>query len=158
MLFEPPTLGYVAGVVVDLADPLDVGVTPEGRRRVVPITGGTVHGPDLAGRVVPGGADWQRVLPDGTTLVEARYTLELDERAGAERLVSITSTGVRTGPEPVLAALARGEHVDRSLYYFRLAIRAATASAHYSWLNTSVLVASAERTANAVRYDLYRLE
>lgn len=153
-LFEVPELTYVATVSATLADPLDLGETPEGHRRVIPITGGTVSGPRLDARIVPGGADWQRVLPDGTTLVEARYTLEL---AGSARLVSITSTGVRTGPPEVLEALARGEKVEQSRYYFRLAIRASTADEAHDWLNTSIFVATAERMPAGVQYDLYRL-
>ncbi|GHF45591.1 hypothetical protein FHX82_001698 [Amycolatopsis bartoniae] len=155
-LFPAPALEYVATVVVELGAPLDFGETPDGHHRVVPITGGTVDGPELSGAVQPGGADWQRVLPDGTTLVEARYTLELETTEPA-RLVAVTSTGLRTGPPDVLAALARDEEVDVATYYFRLCIRATTANATHGWLNTSLLVATAERTALQVRYDMHRM-
>jgi hypothetical protein len=149
-LFPPPALEYVSSAVVELGDPLDVGETLEGRRRVVPITGGKFDGPGLAGRIRPVGADWQRIRPDGTTLVEARYLVE-----SGDGLVSITSTGVRAGPPEVLAALARGEHVDRSRYDFWLTVT--VSGAVDPRLATGVLVASAERTPDTVRYDLYRL-
>jgi hypothetical protein len=149
-LFAPPALEYVSSAVVELGEPLDVGETLEGRRRVVPITGGSFSGPGLAGRIRALGADWQRILPDGTTLVEARYVVE----SGAG-LVSITSTGVRSGPPEVLAALARGAHVDRSRYEFRLTVTVSGAVERR--LSTGILVASAERTPDTVRYDLYRL-
>ncbi|MEV8375932.1 DUF3237 domain-containing protein [Kribbella sp. NPDC056861] len=152
-LFAPPALAYVATAEIELEAPLDLGETPEGRRRIVPIAGGRVDGPELTGTVVRGGADWQRVLPDGTTLVEARYTLRLDDG----ELVSLLSKGIRTGPPEVLAALARGEQLDQSQYVFRLSIRARTASPAYRWLNTSLLLATAERRPDAVRYDLYRV-
>ncbi|WP_370964490.1 DUF3237 domain-containing protein [Amycolatopsis sp. cg9] len=152
MLFPQPELENLATVTVDLAPPLDFGPGPDGHHRTVPITGGTVDGPALAGRVRSGGADWQRVLPDGTVFVEARYTLEL-----SSSLVGLTSTGVRTGPPAVLAALARGEDVDPAGYYFRLALRATAADPRFRWLTTSVLLGRAERTAGQVRYDLYRL-
>ncbi|GAB3150412.1 DUF3237 domain-containing protein [Amycolatopsis stemonae] len=152
MRFAPPGLEALATVAVDLAPPLDFGPGPDGHHRTVPITGGTLDGPALSGRVRPGGADWQRVLPDGTVFVEARYTVEL-----SSTLVGLTSTGVRTGPPGVLAALARGEDVDPADYYFRLVLRATTAEPRYRWLTTSVLLGRAERTAHQVRYDLYRL-
>ena len=38
------------------------------------------------------------------------------------------SQGVRHGPPDVLAALARGEPVDPSLYYFRTSMRFRTAA------------------------------
>jgi hypothetical protein len=47
-LFEPPALEYVSTAVVELGAPLDVGESPEGRFRVVPITGGSFAGPGLA--------------------------------------------------------------------------------------------------------------
>jgi hypothetical protein len=149
-LFEPPSLEFVSSAVVELGEPLDVGETPAGRSRIVPITGGSFTGPGLAGRIQPFGADWQRILPDGTTLVEARYLAET-----GDGLVSITSTGVRTGPPAVLAALARGEHVDRSSYEFRLTVRVSGAVDRP--LTTGLLVGLAERAPDTVRYDLYRL-
>ncbi|WP_326952545.1 DUF3237 family protein [Amycolatopsis sp. NBC_01286] len=149
-LFEPPALEYVSSAVVELGEVLDVGETLEGHRRVVPITGGSFTGPGLTGRIQAVGADWQRLLPDGTTLVEARYLVET-----IDGLVSITSTGVRSGPPEVLAALARGEHVERSRYEFRLTVTLSGAVERR--LSAGILVASAERTPGTVRYDLYRL-
>jgi hypothetical protein len=67
-LFAPPALEYVSTAVVELGSPLEVGESPEGRFRVVPITGGSF---------------------DGTTLVEARYLVET-----GDGLAPITSTGV----------------------------------------------------------------
>ncbi|RSN54459.1 hypothetical protein DMH01_36595 [Amycolatopsis sp. WAC 04182] len=44
----------VARLEVLIAEPIDTGVTPAGRRRIVPITGGTVMSPriDAPGRPV----------------------------------------------------------------------------------------------------------
>ena len=67
---------------------------PAGRRRVVPIAGGTVEGPLLNGEIVPGGADWQVIAADGTVEVEARYTLA----AADGGLILVHSRGVRNGP------------------------------------------------------------
>ena len=50
---------------VTVATPQIIGQSSRGLRRVVPITGGTFEGPRIRGRVVPGGADWQVVRPDG---------------------------------------------------------------------------------------------
>jgi hypothetical protein len=88
-LFAPPALEYVSTAAVELGSPLEVGESPEGRFRVVPITGGSFDGPGLARRIQPVGSDWQRILPDGTTPVEARYLVET-----GDGLVPTTSTGV----------------------------------------------------------------
>ena len=37
----------------------EIGRTPYGMRRRIPIIGGTFEGPRIRGRVLPGGADWQ---------------------------------------------------------------------------------------------------
>ena len=152
----PPDLDYVATVAVGLGQPLEVGQTPTGIRRVIPIAGGTVHGPHLTGTVVAGGADWPTIRSDGTPILDARYTLRVDGSTG-DHLVSISTAGIRTGPPDVLAAIRRGEQVNPGEYYFRFAATASAAGSEHRWLTTSVLVATAARTADQVRYDLYRM-
>ena len=73
-----PCLTQVYRLEATLAQPLDLGETAQGHRRIVPLTGGTFTGPELNGKLLPGAsADWQIVLPDGTALGDIRYTLEL---------------------------------------------------------------------------------
>jgi hypothetical protein len=155
-LLDVPVLEFLATVTVELGTPLEVGQTPLGRRRVIPIAGGTVSGVGLSGTVLPGGADWQTVLDDGTGIIDARYCLELDSVDGPQ-LVSLSTAGVRTGPAEVLAAIGRGEMVPPTAYYFRFTAAAVTASQHFGWLSKSLLLASGARSPDAVRYDLYRL-
>lgn len=71
---------------------VEVGMTPTGRRRVIPIVGGAVSGA-LEGVVLPGGADWNLERPDGSTELWARYELRLVDGA----VVSVTNTAVH-GP------------------------------------------------------------
>ena len=92
-----------------LGEPLDLGDTAHGHRRIVPLTGGAFSGPQLNGRLLPGGsADWQIVLADDTALGDIRYTLQTD----ASDLLYVQSRGVRHGTAEVLARLAHGEEVD----------------------------------------------
>ena len=130
-----------------------LGRTPYGERRVVGILGGTVHGPKLAGRVLPGGADWQIVRSDGATDIQARYTIETE--AGAR--IMVQSDGLRHGPPDVIARLARGENVDPSLYYFRTVMRFETADPAVDWLNRILALARGQRDANAVRLDVFEV-
>src|SRR5262249_34881846 len=48
-----------------------LGNTPYGERRIINILGGTVEGPRLNGKVLPGGADWQVVRTDGVVHLHA---------------------------------------------------------------------------------------
>ena len=141
-------------VHAELADILEFGDTPAGRRRVINILGGTVGGARIAGRILPGGADWQVIRADGVADISARYTIETASGA----LVLVRSDGVRHGPPEVMAGLARGEDVDPALYYFRTAMRFETASdGDVGWLNRIVAVASGRRARNAVLLDVFEV-
>jgi hypothetical protein len=131
---------------VTVATPQIVGQSSRGLRRVVPITGGTFEGPRIRGRVVPGGADWQVVHPDGVLSVEAKYTLEASDGA----LIMVTNRGMRHGPPEVIEKLTRGEAVDPSQYYFRTVaeFEVALESAH-AWLNRAMFIGVAERLPGA---------
>ena len=137
----------------EVANILDLGPAPFGHRRVVNLLGGTVSGAKLAGRIVPGGADWQIMAADGALDIHARYTIESD--AGA--LIQVDSHGVRNGPPDVMARLGRGEDVDPSLYYFRTVMRFETAHPSTSWLNRILALAKGAREKNAVKLEVYEV-
>jgi hypothetical protein len=153
MTFEPvaPRLERLCRATVEIAAPLVVGDTPLGLRRVIPVTGGRVEGPRLAGEILPGGADWQIVRSDGAAVLEARYTVRTADGA----LVYVRNIGLRCGPPEVLARLGRGEPVDPAAYYFRTTPRFETGAAAYAWLNDVIAVGSAVRRAEAVVLDFY---
>jgi hypothetical protein len=144
---EPaPTTRFAFEARVTVATPLIVGQSSQGLRRVVPITGGTFEGPRIRGRVVPGGADWQVIRPDGVLSIEAKYTLEASDGA----LIMVTNRGMRHGPPEVIEKLTRGEAVDPSRYYFRTTaeFEVALESAH-AWLNRAMFIGVAERLQGA---------
>jgi len=132
---------------------MTLGGTPYGERRLIGITGGTVTGPKLTGRILPGGADWQIVRSDGAADIQARYVIEA---AGGARIM-VDSTGLRHGPPQVLEKLARGETVDPALYYFRTAMRFETSDPALDWLNRILAVARGQRQARSVRLDVFEV-
>jgi hypothetical protein len=144
----------IFSISAELEQIMSLGATPYGERRIIGIVGGTVRGQKLQGRVLPGGADWQIIRADGAADIQARYTIETD--AGARILVN--SEGLRHGPPDVLAALARGENVDPSLYYFRTVMRFETSDPAVDWLNRILALARGQREALAVRLDVYEVE
>jgi hypothetical protein len=143
---------FAASVNVDA--PLVIGPSAHGLRRIVPIRGGEVTGPLLQGKVLPGGADWQFVRPDGVLQIEAKYTLQATDGT----LIMVTNRGLRHGPPEVIEKLARGEAVDPSLYYFRTSaeIEAPLDSKH-AWLNRSLFIGVAQRTAAAAIVKFHEL-
>ena len=150
---EAPGLSFAFAAFVRIGVPLELGVTAVGRRRVIPITGGHVEGPRLSGAVLPGGADWQVVLPDGTAQLVARYTLQASDGT----LISVVNRGVRRGPPEVLQRLAAGEQVDPSLYYFRATPSFEVAAGPHDWLARSVFVATGERYPDLVAIRVFEV-
>ena len=137
-----------------MATPQELGETPQGRRRIIGITGGRFSGERLSGRVLPGGADWQLVRADGVADLDARYTLETEDGA----LIYVRNRGYRHGPAAVLTKLSKGENVDPSLYYMRTTPRFETGDARYAWLNRMVCVATGARRPAAVELDVYEIK
>jgi hypothetical protein len=138
---------------ITLAAPQELGETPQGRRRIIGITGGRFSGERLSGRVLPGGADWQLVRPDGVADLDARYTLETSDGA----LIYVRNRGYRHGPADILKRLASGESVDPGLYYMRTTPRFETGDPRYAWLNRIVCVASGARRRTAVELEVFEV-
>jgi uncharacterized protein DUF3237 len=129
--------------------PQKLGAVPHGTRIIAPITSGIFEGPRLRGKVL-GGGDWLVTRADGVVELDLRITLETDDGA----LINMSSFGLRHGPPEVLAALARGESVDPSRYYFRTAPRFETSAPQYAFLNRIVAVASGDRRATGPIYTI----
>jgi hypothetical protein len=139
---------------ITLAPAQELGDSPLGRRRIIPITGGTFRGERLSGRVLPGGADWQVIRADGVAELDARYTLETQDQA----LIYVRNFGYRHGPAEVIKRLAAGEAVDPLLYYMRTTPRFETGAERYQWLNRIICVATGARRAAAVELDFYEVK
>lgn len=154
MVSVTPGLELLYTSAIEIAEPLNLGATPRGQRRIINIIGGAFSGPKLSGRVLPGGADWQFERVDGVMEVEARYTLETDDG----ELIYITNWGYRHGPPEVLRRLAAGERVDPAEYYFRTNPRYETAAKKYAWLNGIIAVAAGERQADRVMITVYEVK
>jgi hypothetical protein len=135
---------------VVVAIPQRIGAGPHGTRATAPITDGHFEGPRLRGKVLPGGGDWTLLRGDGVLELDVRITLETDDGA----LIHMTSLGLRHGPPEVLAAIARGELVDPSAYYFRTLPRFETAHPKYQFLNRLLAVASGDRRPRGPIYAI----
>jgi muconolactone delta-isomerase len=147
-----PRLTPVYRLEATLGQPLDLGDVGEGRRRIVPLAGGTFAGAELNGTLLPGAsADWQIVLADGTALGDIRYTLRTDRGD----LLYVRSRGVRHGSAEILARLGRGEDVDAGEYTFRTSTQIETAAPDLDWLNKGIFVGVGGRQSAGVVYETY---
>ncbi len=149
-----PTLAYAFSIRATLDPVVEQGEVDSGRRRFIPITGGTVSGPALNGTVMAGGGDWQVVMPGGLTSIEARYFLKATDGT----VIEVTNPGVRTAAPEVIEKLAKGEVVDPSAYYFRTTPRFMVKNGPHSWLRRKVFVARGIRNPDSVVIDFYTVE
>ncbi len=149
-----PGLSYTMTIRVDVGKPVEFGAVPGGRRRVIPILGGTFEGPEIRGRVLPGGADWQLVREDGLAELDTRYALETD--AGA--LIYIRNAGIRHASPELTAKLLAGEPADPSRVYFRTVPVFETCAPELRWLMRAIFVGSGERHPGDVVIRVWKLE
>jgi Protein of unknown function (DUF3237) len=148
-----PRLIHAFDVTAQVAAPIEIGETPLGARRLIPILDGTVSGPRLSGRLLPGGVDYQILRADGLADIHARYVIETT--SGAR--VYVENTGIRHGPPEAMARLRRGEPVDPALIYFRASPKFETADPELSWLMRSIFVCSGARFPDKVVLRIFEV-
>jgi hypothetical protein len=152
-----PQLTLVLEVRAEVGAPIEIGSTAAGRRRIVPITGGTFRGYDelatIAGRVVPGGSDSQSIQPDGLTIADARYVLETDRG----QFVFVHNRGLRHAAPETMRKLLAGEAVDPSLVYFKSTPVFETDAAELQVLTRAIFVGSGERYPKEVVLKFWKV-
>lgn len=132
----------------------DVGVTPLGHRRIVPVSGGSFEGPRLRGSVMPlAGGDWLLTRSDGVFQQDVRLMLQTDDGV----LIGMTYRGIRHASPDISARLAAGERVSPNQYYLRIAPLFETSSPQYSWLNNLIAIGIGERLPNGVIYRVFEI-
>jgi hypothetical protein len=150
---DGPALIHVFDLDVRVSPAQELGEVGGGRRRVIPITGGGLTGPDLKGEVLPGGADWQTIRPDGVTLLQARYTIRMSDGA----TIGIVNTGVRRAAPDLVRRLTAGEDVDPALYYFRATPIFEVGPGPYQWLTESVFISTGARRPDRVELKVFKV-
>jgi hypothetical protein len=144
---------YVFTLTVQIGDVTTAGDTGHGVRRIIPITGGTVKGEGISGKVCAFGADFQVIRPNELIELEAKYAFETDDGA----VVYVENKGLRFGPVELLQKLKRGEPVDPKLIYFRTVPKFETGSEKYRWLMENLFIGSAARHADRVVIDVHQV-
>jgi len=142
---------YVFTITALIGPVTTAGDIGHGVRRIIPIIGGEVRGPDVNGKVLAFGADFQIIRPNELIDLEAKYAFETDDGA----TVYVENRGIRFGPVELLQKLKHGEPVDPQLIYFRTVPRFETGHDKYRWLMEHIFVASAARHADRVVIDVH---
>ncbi len=132
---------------------VNTGLSHLGSRVVASITGGTFEGERLKGSILPGGGDWLLFRTDEVTQLDVRLTLKTDDGAA----IYMFYRGYRHGPVEVLQRLAKGEEVNPSEYYQRVAPFYETGDERYAWLTRTVSVATGWRRPDGPSYPVFEV-
>ncbi len=160
MTMPAPALEHAYDLTVFVDAPIEAGQTfglnSRGRRRIIPITGGTVSG-QVNGAVLPGGADFQLVVSETSADLDARYLLRLDDTDWAGAHVFVQNRALRRGSAEDIAKLVRGEPVDPAAIYFRCAPTFEVSHPALAWMTDSLFIGTGARFPDRVEISVYRV-
>jgi hypothetical protein len=151
---DPPRLTLAIEAHVQLGTPIELGQVPRGRRRIIPIVGGTFEGSGIKGQVLNNGADWQIIRADGFAELDTRYALETDKG----QVIYVQNAGMRHASPEIMQTLLAGEIVDPTLVYFRTVPTFETAAPELEWLTRSIFVGTGERYPAEVAIRFWKVE
>jgi Protein of unknown function (DUF3237) len=157
-----PALTFIADLTVYVAAPIEAGMVSglnsRGRRRIIPITGGNMTGPQLRGQVLPGGADFQIVVSATCADLDARYIIALDGPDHAGQHLFVHNRALRRGSAEDIARLVRGEPVDPQAIYFRCVPTFEVSDDRLRWLTENIFVGTGARYPDRVEMRFFRLD
>lgn len=148
-----PELRHFMDLTVEVSEPIEVGQTQRGQRRLIPIVGGYARTRDWTAKVLPGGADFQLIATDSLAILEAKYVLETE----AGDRIYVENHALRGGPPELIARLARGEPVDPQHIYFRCVPQFEVAAPELQWLTTRVFIGTGARFPDRVVLSIYEV-
>jgi hypothetical protein len=151
---QPPKLTLAMTLRVQVGPPMELGEVPRGRRRIIPILGGSFEGPNIRGKVLPGGADWQIVRADGLAELDTRYALQTEQGS----LIYIQNAGMRHAPPDVTKKLLAGEPVDPAQVYFKTIPTFETSAQELQWLTRAIFIGTGERSPSEVVIRVWRVD
>ena len=151
---QAPKLTLAMTLRVQVGPPMELGEVPKGRRRIIPILGGTFEGPNIRGKVLAGGADWQIVRADGLAELDTRYALQTEQGS----IIYIQNAGMRHAPPDITKKLLAGEAVDPAQVYFKTVPAFETSAPELQWLTRAIFVGTGERYPAEVVIRVWKVD
>lgn len=149
----PLELAPVFELRVRVGEAYELGEFDGERRRMIPILGGELDGPGGSGVVLPGGADWQTLAPDGLTRLHARYAIRMSDGD----IVEVNNRGVRRVSADAATRIASGLAVDPSEHYFLTTPVFEAPHGRHRWLREHVFLAKGLRFPDRVHIQVFRI-
>lgn len=149
---EAPHLRPFASLTVEVGAPIEIGMTAGGRRRVVPITGGSAVGDGWTGTVLPAGADFQRYPGPSSAALSAHYVVAVD--GGPNILVENEALRVAS-PEDLDRMMSGGSVPDERVYFRSVPRLSAPIDSAFAWLNERIFIGTGRRRPEHVEIDIF---
>jgi hypothetical protein len=146
-------LEHVFSFTATLNPPEVIGPVAEGIRTNFYITGGTVEGPKVNGKVLPVGGDWLTLRTDGVGILDVRATIETQDGA----LIYSTYSGVADLGEEGYQKFLQQDLP--AVVQLRITPRYSCAHPEYAWLTRCQCVGIGEVNMGTleVSYDIYAI-
>jgi hypothetical protein len=145
---------FLFNIHIDLAAPRDIGSIPElGIRHLYYFEGGTFTGPDIQGKVVPGGENW--FLVRNNCVCDLYIQGQLRTADGA--LITFAGHGYSRTTSAIRQDLLAGAEINAADYAFRGVPFFETTDPRYGWLNEVVTVAVYHFEPDQVTLSVYAI-
>lgn len=138
-------------MTVTLGKRYPIGPIPKGKRNVWTLSGGTVEGPRIRGKVASVGGEFELIDSDGIYHIDVRLVIVTDDGAN----IFVQYFGVSKASQQVLERYRRGETVDFGDSYFVTQPRFETSHPKYAWLNHVMAITEGRGTPTGVDYLMY---
>lgn len=142
-----PRLEFVFEIRATIGPDLHIGRGADEQLSFTPVTGGSVHGPEFTGEVLPGGGDWA-VGRSATAQLEARYLIRADDGS----VIDVLNRGYFRATPDLIARMEAGEDLPETTtgLYFRTAPVFQTDAPAHRWLAEHQFIGLARDDAGQV--------
>ncbi|MBP0590425.1 DUF3237 domain-containing protein [Paraburkholderia sp. LEh10] len=131
---------FLGALSIELDRRIEIGPTPAGARNFAVIAGGTLKGPAINAKILPGGSDSLVRGSDGSGRPDCRLILETDDGA----IILVRYQGIR--------------FVEGDQDYWRCLPLFETASDKYGWMNRIICVSLGRMDDGVIVYDIFQID
>ena len=151
-----PDLAPVCALTMTIGKRQLIGDMADARYQTGAIETGTVSGPRISGKVLPGAVDWAKVLSNGLLEPDVKLVIETDDGA----LIHVSYVGVvDMGPDAYDKA-RRGEPFG-TIFHPRTVLRMRSSAPAYDWVNRRQFIGIGfldfAQASPSINYDIYEL-
>jgi hypothetical protein len=114
---------------------------------------GYVDGPRIKGKILQPGGDWLRRMPNGTSRLDVRLTIQTEDNA----LIYVEYSGVAKYSKEAADRLGKGETLGADEAYVITTPRFQTTAEQYAWLNDVQAVGRmvSQKRGDHIKYEIF---